>query len=116
MRVQGCREFYCDGSFKTIVTYEKVEGNAGLSYVIPFSALELVYDFSEQGKVAPAYVPDPYTNEVDDDLDLDDVSASDAHFNAMTIRDIYCIYQNVPLSNKSWLNELIRKGKQWQQK
>jgi hypothetical protein len=97
--------------------YEKVEGNAGLSYVIPFSALELVYDFSEQGKVAPTYVPDPYANDVyDDDLDLDDASSSDAHFNTMTIRDIYCIYQNVPLSNKSWLNQLIKKGKQWQQK
>lgn len=40
----------------------------------------------------------------------------DNHYSSMTIRDLYCMMQNVPLSNKRWLNELIEKGKQWQQK
>jgi len=32
----------------------------------------------------------------------------------MTIRDIYCIVQNTPMSNKKWLNNLIKEGKKWQ--
>lgn len=40
----------------------------------------------------------------------------DNHYSSMTIRDLYCVMQNVPLSNKKWLNQLIEKGKQWQQK
>jgi hypothetical protein len=39
----------------------------------------------------------------------------DNHYSSMTIRDLYCVMQNVPLSNKKWLNQLIEKGKQWQQ-
>jgi len=38
----------------------------------------------------------------------------DDHYTKMTVRDLYCIMQNVPLSNKKWLNDLINKGKQWQ--
>lgn len=38
----------------------------------------------------------------------------DAHYTSMTIRDIYCMLQNVPLSNKKWLNQLIDKGKSCQ--
>jgi hypothetical protein len=40
----------------------------------------------------------------------------DNHYAQMTIRDIYCIVQNVPMSNKKWLNSLIKEGKQCQQK
>jgi hypothetical protein len=39
----------------------------------------------------------------------------DNHYSSMTIRDLYCMLQNVPLSNKKWLNQLITSGKQWQQ-
>lgn len=39
----------------------------------------------------------------------------DNHYSSMTIRDLYCMLQNVPMSNKKWLNQLIEKGKQWQQ-
>lgn len=39
----------------------------------------------------------------------------DNHYSSMTIRDLYCMLQNVPMSNKKWLNQLISKGKQWQQ-
>lgn len=38
----------------------------------------------------------------------------DNHYAQMTIRDIYCIVNNVPLSNKKWLNTLIGEGKKWQ--
>ncbi len=38
----------------------------------------------------------------------------DDHYTKMTVRDMYCMLQNVPLSNKKWLNDLINKGKQWQ--
>lgn len=34
----------------------------------------------------------------------------DDHYSKMTIRDLYCMLQNVPLSNKSWLNKLIEQG------
>lgn len=40
----------------------------------------------------------------------------DDHYTKMTMRDLYCMLQNVPMSNKSWLNQLITKGNQWQQK
>jgi hypothetical protein len=39
----------------------------------------------------------------------------DDHITKLTIRDEYCITQNVPLSNKKWLNELIIQGRSWQQ-
>ena len=38
----------------------------------------------------------------------------DNHYASMTIRDIYCIVNKVPLSNKKWLNALIDEGKKWQ--
>ena len=38
----------------------------------------------------------------------------DNHYAQMTIRDIYCIVNKVPLSNKKWLNTLIDEGKKWQ--
>jgi len=40
----------------------------------------------------------------------------DTHMSAMTLRDHYCIENNVPLSNKKWLNDLIKEGLAWQQK
>lgn len=42
------------------------------------------------------------------------IEKDDNHYAQMTIRDIYCIVQNVPLSNKKWLNTLIDEGKKWQ--
>lgn len=39
----------------------------------------------------------------------------DQHYSSMTMRDLYCMLQNVPLTNKKWLNQLIEKGTQWQQ-
>jgi hypothetical protein len=38
----------------------------------------------------------------------------DANANQMTMRDYYCMLQNVPMSNKKWLNQLISEGRKWQ--
>lgn len=37
----------------------------------------------------------------------------DWHFSTMTIRDFYCIINQVPMSNRKQLNELITKGIEW---
>lgn len=52
-----------------------------------------------------------------DDLNTEDepfTEKDDAHYANMTIRDIYCIVNKVPLSNKKWLNNLIDEGRKWQ--
>ena len=40
----------------------------------------------------------------------------DSNSNQMTMRDYYCMLQNVPLSNKKWLNTLIKEGQACQKK
>lgn len=37
----------------------------------------------------------------------------DEHQSKMTIRDLYCIINQVPLSNKNFLNDLIKQGVKW---
>lgn len=44
------------------------------------------------------------------------LSEEDAHQSAETIRDHYCITNQVPMSNKPWLNNLIIKGREWLKK
>jgi len=39
-----------------------------------------------------------------------DTALDDAHYSAMTIRDIYSIIHNKPVSEKTWLNKLILKN------
>jgi hypothetical protein len=56
---------------------------------------------------------DPFQEELYDETYSE---KEDVHTTAMTIRDLYCIIQNVPMSNKKWLNKLIEKGTKWQQK
>jgi hypothetical protein len=57
----------------------------------------------------------PKFGEIDNDIFDDNyVEKDDNHYAQMTIRDIYCIVQNTPMSNKKWLNNLIKEGKQWQ--
>jgi hypothetical protein len=50
-------------------------------------------------------------NSLDEELPF--TEKEDNHYGQMTIRDIYCIVQNVPLSNKKWLNALIDESKKW---
>ena len=59
------------------------------------------------------------TNIEEDPFDEDLFSSfdkEDDHYSKMTIRDLYCVMQNTPMSNKKWLNTLITEGKKWQQK
>lgn len=58
----------------------------------------------EPGELGNEYFEDDY------------MEKDDNHHAQMTIRDIYCIVQNVPFSNKKWLNKLINEGKAWQKK
>ena len=59
------------------------------------------------------FMEDPFQEELYDETYSE---KEDVHTTAMTIRDLYCIIQNVPMSNKKWLNKLIEKGTKWQQK
>lgn len=65
---------------------------------IPFFDLELVME---------KYVRDE-KKELKEELNL--TMLEDAPLNSMTIRDFYCIINNVPLSRNKWLNELINQG------
>jgi hypothetical protein len=79
---------------------------------IKFSVPEPQAKISEEPELTlPKY--GEIDNEIFDDSYLE---KDDNHYAQMTIRDIYCIVQNVPMSNKKWLNNLIKDGKQWQQK
>ena len=65
--------------------------------------------------------PDLFTATIEELLDEEKYTETysemdDNHYTQMTIRDLYCMLQNVPLSNKKWLNQLITKGKEWQTK
>lgn len=110
------------GDFAT--AYEGIEGASGLSYIVPFSALSLVTDLGAAIPSTPAPWDTPRlassTETVPGELEFDseekEIGDGDAHYNAMTIRDFYCITQNVPLSQKTWLNKLIKEGQKCQQK
>lgn len=103
--------------------YESVEGASGQSFIVPFSALSLVVDLGAVVPSTPApwdtprftSSTEPTPSELKFDSEEEEIGEVDAHYNTMTIRDYYCIMQNVPLSQKSWLNNLIKQGVQWQQ-
>jgi|LakMenE18May11ns_1017448.scaffolds.fasta_scaffold9959642_25 hypothetical protein len=42
---------------------------------------------------------------------LEQGEQEDANFNKLTVRDLYAIIQNKPVSNKPWLNKVILKNK-----
>lgn len=108
-----------------------VEANSdkiGSTYIIRLSDFELVNSTSvtsygpeiTNGKKTMVTSAGTFTTNTDEDLFDEDLFSSldieDDHYSKMTIRDLYCVMQNVPMSNKKWLNSLITKGKQWQQK
>lgn len=109
------------GDFNT--AYESIEGASGMSFIVPFSALNLVVDLGAAIPSTPAPWDTPRlsssTEAVPSELTFDseeqEIGDVDAHYNTMTLRDYYCITQNVPLSQKSWLNNLIKEGQKWQQ-
>lgn len=97
------------------------------TYVVRVSKLKLINKTSVK-----ALVPEMTTSADMPNVDLFSATAEDLldeekftemyseeaddHYTKMTIRDLYCMLQNVPLSNKRWLNQLIEKGKSWPQK
>jgi len=44
------------------------------------------------------------------------IEQEDDHYTKMTIRDLYCMMNEVPMSNKKWLNTLIKNGSEWKKK
>ena len=104
------------------VIYDKVEGASGVSFIVPFSALTLVHDLGTSvpevpapwhtPRVSPSIEPPTIGATIEAEEELED---RDEHYNTMTLRDHYCIVQNVPLSGKTWLNNLIKEGIKWQQ-
>ena len=99
-------------TLKYVEVETSVEGRN--TYAVRLSDLELV----NSTPVTSAYA-DVITivEESEDDLFAGMYSEKeDSHFSAMTMRDYYCVKQNVPMSNKEWLNDLIKTGIEWQQK
>jgi len=74
-------------------------------YIVETSELKpLVY--------RPGYVKAKVEKEEQLDLDFeitDSRDEHDEHLSTMTIKDLYAIIQSVPVSNKEWLNEVIKK-------
>lgn len=60
-------------------------------------------DASDFSKPTAAEFEFPAHDEEENDDD------ADANINTMTIKDLYAIMQNVPVSNKPWLNKVIKK-------
>lgn len=72
-------------------------------YLVPFEDFELVYPGAAIAPTAPTLfdlAPEAMLDEEDD---------KDENMAAMTIKDYLAIHQCVPVSNKSWLNDVIKK-------
>lgn len=118
------RELYklvCDKNWTSkIEKYKRIftSSDASILYSVKVEDLELVNRTS-----VTALFPDmsdlegiiSIFNFGDDISDNDERIISDAHYQQMTIKDLYCIINNVPLSEKVWLNNLIMKGIKWNQ-
>ena len=96
--------------------YVKSNAAKHVTYAIKLNDLEKINTTSITEKT-PKFTKE--TEEVVTELTEDDYSdlykeLDDNHMSSMTMRDKYCITHGVPRSNKKWLNELIKKGKEWQ--
>ena len=126
-RLKNKPDWTTDTTFCSEVTL-KSDGTAlpFVSYAVRLSDLELI----SRNKIETAYavmtkklteesqqllnLDFPTVDVVDLDDELPFTEKEDNHYAQMTIRDIYCIVNKVPLSNKKWLNTLIDEGKKWQ--
>lgn len=88
------------------------------SYTVRISDLEVVNEssvkaarpeikFSSEESLKSSMSDDPFDEDPFTELFSE---GEDDHYSKMTIRDLYCMLQNVPLSNKQWLNKLITQG------
>ena len=94
------------------------DGKTSATYAVKLSDLELVNATPITAAYADINNKVAYAEIGDDEPMFDDLftEKEDAHYSSMTMRDHYCITHNVPLSNKKWLNELIKTATAWQQK
>tara|TARA_Y100000385_G_scaffold288185_2_gene354144 strand:+ start:165 stop:791 length:627 start_codon:yes stop_codon:yes gene_type:complete len=85
------------------------------TYAVRLTDLELVNKTSITEKTPRiATIPaTPVVEMEEDEYSEMYMDMEDNHLSSMTMRDQYCITHNVPMSNKSWLNELILNGKKW---
>jgi hypothetical protein len=92
--------------------YTRISDTKGPDIQIPYNAMQAIERVSlEDPRTTPATATaDLYQG---DDAEMD---MRDMNYSGMTMRDFYCVTQNVPLSNKGWLNNLIRQGIAWKEK
>lgn len=78
--------------------YEQTEPNAigHVRYLVPVSELIKI----------PNYIPKTVSS---DDFDINLIDKSDPLITEMTMRDFVAIMTGKPVSNKAWLNEIIKK-------
>lgn len=83
--------------------YDRVPNITDKSYCVPVEHLEkLIPQIAESKEKEDEYQLS---------LDLEDDEDKDENMSTMTLRDFYAIIQNKPVSNKTWLNNLIKKEK-----
>ena len=101
--------------------YVESANKAHVTYAIRLSDFILVNETS----ITKSAVDLQYAKitETDNEIESEENAYSDVFedteddgISKMTIRDQYCITNNVPLSGKPWLNKLILKGIEWQKK
>lgn len=84
-------------------SYEKVPGTTDKSWAVPVEHLERlvpqILEIKEKEE----------DHQLSFDLEIED--DKDENISTMTLRDFYAIVQNKPVSNKSWLNNLIKRDK-----
>lgn len=99
--------------------YAKSNNPNVVTYAVRISDFELVNETSITKSLPEIKKEKSILEEVEEDdenralSDLVD-HLDDDHISKKTIRDEYCIRHNIPLSNKKWLNDLIKEGTKWQ--
>jgi len=88
------------------------------SYIFKFSSFELVKSV-EITALSPISTGTPVAKPSKKELDVleEEITSGekdDNHYAQMTIRDIYAIVQNTPISNKKWLNKIITENRKGQ--
>ena len=88
-------------NFADVYTYTDFNGTTtNGSYQVPITDLV---------EVAGSVVTEKISTLFDMVSDKEEDDSRDENINGMTIRDFYAIIQSVPVSNKEWLNQLIKK-------
>ena len=89
------------------------DGKTNTTYAVRSSDLELVNSTSVTARYAEVITAPSFGYEEEEMPGGMYSEKEDTHYSAMTMRDYYCIKHNVPLSNKTWLNDLIKQSKSY---